>query len=237
MKTIEGLVYVTADEMRQIDERTIEGYSVDVLSLMENAGLQTAILAKRILGEDLRGKTIACLTGKGNNGGDGLVASRHLRDWGADVTLVLSAPKESLALVPAKQLAPLERMHLQIAPFETPLSGFSLLIDALLGYNARGDPREPLASLIRRANASGAQILALDLPSGLDPTTGEPYIPCIEATATVTLGLPKVGFLNPTAKRYLGELYLADISIPPEVYAEFTQGSLLFGKGGLVRLW
>lgn len=204
---------------------------------MENAGFQTALMATRMLGGEVRGKDVACLAGKGNNGGDGLVAARHLRDWGANVTVFLAAPRESVTGVPAKQLAPLEKMHLRIAPVEMPLSGFSLLIDALLGYNAKGDPREPLAGLIRKANTSGTQILALDLPSGLDPTTGEPCEPCITAKVTVTLGLPKVGFLNPDARRFLGELYLADISIPPEVYAEYSQLPGLFDRGGLVRIW
>ena len=236
MKKVGGVVYVTADEMRLLDERTIGGFSIDVLSLMENAGLQSALAAAKLLGGEPRGKSVACLTGKGNNGGDGLVASRHLRDWGAEITLVLAAPRGSLSGVPAGQIAPLERAGVPLTGPETPLSGFSLLIDALLGYNARGDPREPLAGMIRRANSSGVPILALDLPSGLDPTTGDPFEPCIEATATVTLGLPKIGFLNPRAKKYIGDLYLADISIPPEVYAEFSQPPGLFGGGCLMRL-
>jgi len=222
--------------MREMDEQTIGGYSIDVMSLMENAGLGTAEIAKHMLNGEVRGKRVACLAGKGNNGGDGFVASRHLHDWGADVTLVLAAQRESVVGVPAEQLRPLEKMGLRIAPLGTPLSDFALLIDALLGYGAKGDPREPVASLIRDANGSGVQILALDLPSGLDSMTGEPYEPCIRAKATVTLGLPKVGFLNPRAGMFLGDLYLADISIPPEVYAIRGQAPGLFDKARVVRI-
>jgi hydroxyethylthiazole kinase-like uncharacterized protein yjeF len=237
LKSVDGLVYVSADEMRRIDERTIEGYFVDVLSLMENAGLCTAVLARRMLAASVKGKRIACLAGKGNNGGDGLVAARHLHNWGADVTIVLAAQREALTGMPAKQIATLEKMGLPISATETSLAGFSLLIDELLGYNTKGDPREPIASMIRMANNSGVPILALDLPSGLDPTTGGHYEPCIEAKVTITLALPKIGFLAPEAKKYIGELYLADISIPAEVYAEYSQPAGIFDQDQLAKVW
>jgi NAD(P)H-hydrate epimerase len=190
-----------------------------------------------MLGGSVKGKPIACLAGRGNNGGDGFVASRHLRDWGANVTVILSGGRENLTGVPARQLLPLERAGLPILAADAPLSGYSLLIDALLGYSSVGDPREPMAGLIRRANASGVRILALDLPSGLDPTTGEPGNPCVEAATTVTLGLPKVGFLNPHARRYLGHLLVADISIPPEIYSKRSQPAGLFESDRIVSIW
>jgi len=237
LKSVDGLVYVTAEEMRLIDEQVIQACSIDVLSLMENAGLCTAILARRMLGGSVRGKRVACLAGKGNNGADGFVAARHIHDWGADVTIVLATQREALTGTPARQILALEKMHLPITTAETSLTGFSLLIDALLGYNSKGDPREPIASLIRAANGSGVPILALDLPSGLDPTTGVPYEPCIEAKATITLALPKIGFLAPKAKKYAGELYLADISIPPEVYETYSQPPGLFDADSLTKIW
>jgi len=237
MKLVDGLVYLTADEMRLIDEDTIERFSIDTMSLMENAGVCVAEAARRMLGGSVIGKPIACLAGRGNNGGDGFVASRHLHDWGADVTVILSGERESLTGMPARQLLPLERAGLPILAADAPLSGYSLLIDALLGYSSVGDPREPMAGLIRRANASGIGILALDLPSGLDPTTGEPGNPCVEAAATVTLGLPKVGFLNQHARRYLGRLLVADISIPPEVYSKHSQPPGLFSSDRIVSIW
>lgn len=237
MKSVDGLVYVSAEEMRQIDEQVIEEYSIDVLSLMENAGLCTAILARRMLGGSVRGKRVACLAGKGNNGGDGFVAARHIHNWGADVAIVLATQRDAMTGIPARQVATLEKMRLPITTAETGLADFSLLIDALLGYNSKGDPREPIASLIREANGSGVPILALDLPSGLDPTTGDHYEPCMEATATITLALPKVGFLAPGAKKYVGELYLADISIPAAIYAKYSQPPGLFDADSLAKIW
>jgi NAD(P)H-hydrate epimerase len=237
LKLLNGLAYVTAEEMRQIDERAITEYSIDVLSLMENAGYATALLAKKVLGGDVVGKQVCCLAGKGNNGGDGFVAARHLHDWGADITLILASKREAMSGVPVKQFAPLEKMHLPIVDYRTELTGFTLLIDALLGYNSKGNPREPVDEIITSANASRVPILAVDLPSGLDPTTGNPYEPCIKANVTITFALPKTGFLNPSARRYLGDLYLADVSIPKEIYADYSQPSGLFHREQIFRIW
>lgn len=236
MKTLGGLVYVTSEEMRRIDEAAIEEYSVDVLSLMENAGAATAEMARRMLGGGLAGKRVACIVGKGNNGGDGLVAARHLHNWGAKVSVVLSGVRADLGELPARQLQAVEKMGLSVVEGGGDLGSFDLLVDALLGYNAKGDPREPMAGLIRRANGSGIQILGLDIPSGLDPTSGLPNNPCIEAKATLTLGFPKTGFLNPASRRYVGELYLGDVSIPRELYRKYSQSTPPFESGAIVRV-
>lgn len=236
MRQMNGVSYVTAEEMQMIDKATIEKCGIDVLSLMENAGAVTALLAKRMLGGDPSRKRVACLVGKGNNGGDGLVASRHLHNWGIEVAAVLSTEKDALGEVPLRQLRSVETMGIQVLGAEADLSGFELLLDALLGYNAKGAPRGAVAPLIHRANDSGIPILAVDVPSGLDPTTGEPNEPCIVAEATLTLALPKAGFLNPVSRRFVGELFLGDVSIPRQVYAGFSQTTPLFSEGQVVRL-
>ena len=94
-----------------------------------------------------------------------------------------------------------------------------LIVDALLGFGLSGPPSGPAARLITAANAHPAPVLAVDLPSGLDARTGDPYDPCIRADATLTLALPKTGLLAPAARPVIGELAVADIGIPPEVYA------------------
>jgi len=236
MRQLNGLTYVTAEEMKVMDKEAIEGCGIDVLSLMENAGLATASVSRSMLKDSVRGKKIACLTGKGNNGGDGLVASRHLDNWGADLTVVLSSAKEELGETCSRQLAVVRSMGTPVLGPATELASFDLLIDALLGYNSRGDPREPMAGLIRAANGSGVPILAVDVPSGLDPTEGNPNEPCIRANATITLALPKTGFLNGRSKEFVGELYLGDVSIPGKVYEEFGQTAPLFERGPVVRV-
>ncbi len=218
LKLIGGLAYVTAEEMKDIDGSAIQYYGIDVASLMENAGLATALLARHMCGGVFRSKRIACLTGKGNNGGDGLVAARHLHNWGAEMTVVLSSGREDLGEAVKRNLATAEALGVPVSGPDAPLEGLDLLLDALLGYSSKGPPREPMASLILRANASNVPILAVDIPSGMDPDTGFPYEPCIRAEATITLGLPKTGFLNPGSASNAGALYLGDVSLPRESY-------------------
>jgi hypothetical protein len=100
--------------------------------------------------------------------------------------------------------------------------GVDLIVDALIGYSLTGDPAEPFACLIRWANAQPAPVLSLDTPSGLDVTTGVPARPCVRATATLTLALPKTGL---PGAREAGHLYLADISVPPLLYRRWPSRS------------
>ncbi len=116
------------------------------------------------------------------------------------------------------------------------LRDYDLLIDGLIGYGLEGNPRDKVAMMIKDANASGRRILALDLPSGMNATTGEVYDPCIKATVTLTLALPKTGFLAPSASPFLGDLFLADISVPRRVYETFGQQNLLFQKEAIRKI-
>ena len=230
-----GLAFLTAGEMDEADRFAIDTVGIGVDSLMENAGTKTAEMALRLLGGDVAGKKIEVLVGKGNNGGDGLVAARHIHNWGGDVTLVLGDGSVALRDSAAKQFAAVEKMGVRTGAPDDELDG-ELILDALLGYGSRGSPREPLAGLIRRANASKLPILAVDIPSGLDATTGEPGEPCVTARTTVTFGFPKTGFLDARAKGHLGDLYMADISLPKAIYEKYSCPGL-FSRGGLVRVW
>jgi len=237
MKREGSLLYLTAEEMADADKKAIEVYGIDVLALMENAGAATAQIARKMLGGEVEGRSVCCLVGRGNNGGDGLVAARHLHNWGADVRVVLAGGRADLRDAAARQMATVERMGIAVLDAGAKLGGAVLLVDALLGYGSRGSPREPVAAVIRKANDSRVSILAVDIPSGLDATTGEPGDPAIAAKATVTFGLPKTGFLNPKARPYVGELYLADISMPGRIYDTLSVGRGLFGANTLVRIW
>ena len=232
-----GLAYLTAEEMAEADRTAIEDYGIDVVALMENAGLSVATIARRMLGGTVEGRSICTLVGRGNNGGDGLVAARHLHNWGAVVQVVLAGDRAGLRDIPAKQAEVVDRMGIPFKGPEEDFGSVQLIIDALLGYGSRGNPREPIASVIRRANASRLPILAVDIPSGMDATTGETGEPCIEAKTTVTFGFPKTGFLNPTAQKYVGELYVADISMPRRIYGAYSQPVGVFGREALFRVW
>jgi NAD(P)H-hydrate epimerase len=217
---------VTAEQMREVDRVMVEDLGIELLQMMENAGRHLAELAVR----RYRPASCTVLVGPGGNGGGGMVAARHLHNRGVDVVVVPIMPDP--ASVPGHQLSILRCMGVPILAQPQPAE---LTIDALLGYSLRGDPREPAAGWIRWANASAAPILALDLPSGLEATTGRVGDPCTTADATLTLALPKVGLLG--AAQVVGELYAADISVPPSVYnAMGLPVGAAFADGSIVRL-
>ena len=208
---------LSTPQMVEVDHLMIEEYHILLIQMMENAGRNLAELARRKFGGQVDGRSIAILCGAGNNGGGGLVAARHLSNWGAEVSVKLAFDPGRLKDIPAHQWQILEVMGL--ASNQKPdLGNAELIIDALIGYGLTGDPRPPVAEWIDRANDSRRPILALDAPSGLDTTCGIPGKPCIQASTTLTLALPKTGLLTSQAKSVIGDLYLADISVPPELY-------------------
>src|SRR3990172_10195141 len=210
---------LTTTQMTDVDRLMIETYGILLIQMMENAGRDLAEQARRMLGGGLVGRRIVVLCGAGNNGGGGMVAARHLLNRGAIVQAKLVGDAARLTDVPAHQWRILKVMGLAMKA-DPDLAQADLIVDALIGYGLSGNPRGAVAAWIERANASGRPILALDTPSGLDTTTGQPGSPCIRATATLTLALPKTGLLTPQARPFVGDLYLADISVPPELYRQ-----------------
>ena len=228
---------VTAAQMREVDRLMVEDLHVELLQMMESAGHALAVLARRALQGDPRGKHVVVLAGRGGNGGGGLAAARWLANWGARVSVVLAHPKHDLTAAPAHQLAVLERMGVDVRPDDAPIAGAELILDALVGYDLHGEPQGRVAELIGAANAWRIPTIALDVPSGLDPDTGEAAEPTIRAMSTLTLALPKTGLVAPVARRWVGELYLADISVPDLVYRRLglTVGPI-FAKADIVAL-
>lgn len=224
-------------QMKEVDRLMVKEFGIGLIQMMENAGRSLAALARRLGGGTVLGKSIIVLCGTGNNGGGGMVAARHLHNWGAQVQVVLTGDTTRLKKVPARQWKIVEKLGLnRILPDLEPAD---LILDALLGYGAQGDPRPLLADWIERANASAVPILSLDSPSGLDTTTGKPGQPCIRAEATMTLALPKTGLLVPQARPFVGELYLADIGVPPILYAAPSLGievDSLFAEDSILRI-
>ena len=194
---------------------------IHLIQMMENAGSQLAQLARnRFLEGEAVGKQVVLLAGSGGNGGGAMVCARHLHNWGADVTVVLSKAVQDLVGTIKHQGEILQLMDVEIGEIddlkEKPRG--DLLVDGIIGYNLQGAPRERAAEMIRWANDQKSPVLALDLPSGLNASTGEVLEPTIRAAATMTLALPKEG-LRRAGKNVAGELYLADIGVPPELYA------------------
>lgn len=234
--------WLTTEQMVEVDRAMMEDYRIELIQMMENAGRNLAHLAcRRFLGGDPRGKRVVVLAGTGGNGGGALVCARRLHNYGAEVRVFVTKPEEGFKAVPAHQLDILRRMGVPVSLADAVSEAGTpdLIIDGVIGYSLKGAPRGTAGDLIRWANAQAASILALDVPSGVDTTTGTAFEPSIKATATMTLALPKEGLRAPGVEEQVGELYLADISVPPELYAEpaleLDVGSI-FAESDIVRL-
>jgi NAD(P)H-hydrate epimerase len=215
---------VSVDQMREVDRLMTEEFEIELLQMMENAGRALAEQTRRLVGGNVHNTRVVVLAGQGGNGGGGLTAARRLAIWGADVSIVLGASRSGFQGVPLHQLRILDRLGVRVREadqansFDTELRSADVILDALIGYSLRGAPREPIASLIRAANESKTVVIALDIPSGLDGDSGEAHDPTIRAAVTVTLALPKTGLVKTAAQEWVGELFLADISVPELVY-------------------
>jgi NAD(P)H-hydrate epimerase len=234
---------VTAAQMAEVDRITVEELHISVDVLMENASRQIAGAARAFVGGSVAGKGVIGLIGSGNNGGDAAGALRHLVNWGARVSAEVAAPEERIREMTRSQLGRLRvAAASEVAIVHDATRGLrdldaDLIIDGLLGYSARGAPRETVAKVIDTVNASRVPILAVDLPSGVDPGAGTAPGVAIRAAATVTLALPKSGLLAAVARDYTGVLLLADIAIPHTAFARIgVDTRRLFEQGDLVRI-
>jgi NAD(P)H-hydrate epimerase len=201
--------------MRDVDRVAIE-LGLTLTRMMENAGANLAWLASTMFDGEVSGRRITVLAGPGGNGGGGLVAARRLIGWGADVAVRLASDPANLAAVPLEQLRLLEQMEAPIGVGAGGLEVTELFIDAILGYSQQGNPRGDAAALV--AATAGSTVLSLDVPTGLELERGIVGEPAVRAAATLTLALPKKALRAPAARPLVGELYLADISIPATVY-------------------
>jgi hydroxyethylthiazole kinase-like uncharacterized protein yjeF len=217
---------VSAKEMRWCDETTIRKYGLPGLLLMENAGRGVADVALRQFGP-LDGKNVLIFCGKGNNGGDGFVVARHLLTSRAIVTVVLLASAQQLEGDAKTNYQILDRLQrtgahsLGIRLFSrahlTKLPKPDLIIDAIFGTGFSGVVRQPYASAIEWVSKQGAPVLAVDIPSGVDGTTGVVANVAVKASHTVTFGLLKTGLLCNQGQDHVGKVHLIDIGIPEAV--------------------
>ena len=213
---------MTIDEMREI-ERGCAKQGLPTEVLMENAGLAIAQRVKGWLGS-VAGQQILVLVGPGNNGGDGLVAARHLYDWGARVNVYLCSPRRrddpNYHIVKERGIpTSIASEDKHLAELDSTLSSSDVVIDALFGtgklHPLEGVIREVLTRVRRGKEAQpGLKVVALDLPSGLDADTGAADPSCLAADLTITLGYPKIGLFSFPGRDLVGELVVADIGIP-----------------------
>ena len=210
----------TAAQMREMDRRAIEDYGIPGIVLMENAALRVVdVIAERF--GPLKGKRIAVVCGKGNNGGDGLAIARHLATrFGAKISVHLTAEPSEYKGDAAENYKMALAFGLDIRPvFPDLYRGIDLVVDALFGTGIRGGVEGALAEIISAMNGEHRPIVAVDVPSGLDSDTGEVNGACVKATLTVTFALPKIGLMVYPGAEYVGELVVVDIGMPRQVMA------------------
>ncbi|KAB2951834.1 NAD(P)H-hydrate dehydratase [Heliorestis acidaminivorans] len=217
---------VTAAEMNRIDDRATEEYAIPPLLLMENAGLQVVREVTSLLGDSCRGRRVLILCGKGNNGGDGFVVARHLLNHGAEVKLFLLAPERDIRGSALTNLTIYKRIggkiyslmdHKDLNALRMALLSTDLIVDAIYGTGFTGVVPPLTAKAMEMLNELSLPTVAVDVPSGLEVDTGKIKSQCLEATVTVTFGLPKLGLLIEPGATVAGKLVVADISLPKEL--------------------
>ena len=207
-----------AETMRGVDAWAIDERGVPSLELMEAAGRAVAEAAEEVATPGPA--RIVC--GKGNNGGDGLVAARHLAESGHDVEVLLLSPPDQLS---ADATANLERFSGTAREFEPgALAGSGVVVDAIFGTGFEGAPRDPAAAAIGEINDCEAPVVAADIASGVDASTGEVAGVAIEATVTVSFHAGKLGHWIAPGKRHTGDLRVMPIGIPAGAPGEAPGG-------------
>jgi len=216
------MIRLTRAQVREIDRLASERYLIPSIVLMENAARSATDVASDMLDGECFGQVLI-LCGGGNNGGDGLAVARHLHNRGADVSIALTTRAEDYKGDALINFNIVRQMQLKIAPVEIeeiPKSSALLIIDAIFGTGLNRPPREPFGKIVDAVKRSQKPVLAIDVPSGLDCDTGQALGPCVEATQTITFVAEKVGFENPTARKYLGKVTVGDIGCPRELIEE-----------------
>ena len=205
---------VTMEQMIEVDRIAVEETGPNLFQMMENAGRNLCLLAIDALGNNWKKANVVVLAGTGGNGGGGICAARHLANRGANVKVCITEPEKSKEAT-AYQLHILKSTSAKIISIEELQNeNPDLIIDAIIGYSLTGEPKGKALELIKWASQHLGIIISLDIPSGINSTTGEAACNHIKPDLTLTLALPKTGVLPALT----GELYLADIGIPDKVY-------------------
>jgi len=214
----------TSDQMRQIDKIAIEQYGIPGVVLMENAGKRVAEEVMGILKEKAAG--VVLFSGKGNNGGDVMVAARHLYNRGMEVKVFLLAEEDDIKgdarinLLIAKEMnIPIYKLvdKEDLEEVQKALECAGAAVDGILGTGLKGNVRGIALEVISIINNSNCSVVAVDIPSGIHGDTGRICGECVKADLTVTFAYPKAGLLQYPGAEYTGELIVADISIPHRI--------------------
>lgn len=227
--------YFNFEEIQKLDDLAVEN-GLEIRQMMELAGWRMIELLRVLR---INKKKVCIVCGKGNKAGDGLAAARHLVNNGWIVEVILLS--RDLSVDAGHQLKLLKRMEVSIFDFSDDRMRESLersyiVIDALIGYNLQGAPRDNFAKAIDFINRSGKVVISYDLSSGLDPTTGKCPDVCVKANITLTLAVPKKAFEREEGLTRSGDIYVGDIGIPEFIYNQVRSNSRPNFKGNLIAL-
>jgi hydroxyethylthiazole kinase-like uncharacterized protein yjeF len=231
----------TAHQMQELDRRTIEELGIPGISLMENAGRGTAELLVRHFPKACAG-SIAILAGGGNNGGDGFVIARHLKNWGIQVKVYLFSSIDEMKGDAGTNLRSWLAMGGELVQivFKGDFTGIkkefsqaSLIVDALFGTGLHSGVKGFLKDTISFVNSLPQPVLAVDIPSGLDATTGKVLGEAVHADLTATFGLAKIGQVIEPGAGLVGQLEVIDIGIPRHLIREAAIKTYLLGPDEL----
>lgn len=225
---------LTSDQMREVDRIAVQEFGLGILQMMENAGRNLANMVMQM--QPAGSSQIVVLAGSGGNGGGGICCMRHLLNRGYSVNLFLTKNDRELSGAAKKQLNIIKESGHSFSDYsdiEAACEHSDLIIDAIFGYSLRGAPFGRSLEMIETCNQSEKPVLSLDIPSGVDASSGETPGKYIQAERTLTLALPKLGLSNPAA----GKLFLGDIGIPPQVYERININiGNLFSEGYIIPI-
>lgn len=208
---------LTSEQMRAVDAHAIQRMGVPGLTLMENAGRGIVRLMEGHLGP-LKGRKIVVVCGKGNNGGDGFVVARLAKASGATIRLFLVPPASELKGDAKTNLNRWKKAGGKVEPlgerFAKALEDSEIIVDALFGTGLTQALKDPYLKVVKSINVAHRAVVSVDIPSGVNGTTGEVMGAAVRATMTVALGLPKLGHLLFPGTEYAGRIIVTDIGLP-----------------------
>ena len=211
---------ISAEIMAEIDRRAQEEFSIPQIVLMENAGRSVSEDIIKDL-SSIKDKRIAVFCGKGNNGGDGFVIARYLADKTPGQLIVYVMDSENIRQGAAlENFEKIRKMELDIRPMKNVftekgvIENMDIGVDSIFGTGFKGELPEDCAALGSKLNLLDIRVYAVDVPSGLDATTGVASKDCPRADRTITFGLPKQGFFQQDGPDVCGEIVVKDIGFP-----------------------
>lgn len=211
-------IVLSREQVRRVDQIASERFKVPGIVLMENAARGvTDVVWEEMLSGGL--ERVAILCGGGNNGGDGFAVARHLHNRGADVSIGLvtdPAKYHGDALINWQIVQAMKLPTFEVTAEAIGEIHVDLIVDAIFGTGLASPPRDPFPQIAEAVVETGIQVIAVDLPSGLDADTGHPLGAAIHAQTTVTFVARKKGFENQASERYTGEVIVANIGCPRE---------------------